>query len=394
LQDFFSLIMTLSNQNHLFSIPDEVTYLNIASLSPSFKAVEQAGLDAVLQKSKPYTIPASDFFDPVTELKGLFSKLIDNDEPERIASIPSVSYGIATVTNNIKLNPNDEILVIEEQFPSNIYAWKKLAKKYDAKLVTIASPNLKVNNAKQWNLDILDAITSKTAVVALGNIHWSNGTIFNLKAIREKTNTHNALLIIDGSQTIGAVHFSIKEIEPDALICAGYKWLFGPYGCGYAYYGSYFDHGESIEDNWANRMHSEKLSDLTNYEEQYKPLANRYVVGESGDFIYVKMQIEALKQIIKWTPESIQAYCRSISFEATQQLITLGCQIEHPDYRTHHLFGVKLPENIDIKTLKTALQQHQIFVSFRGKFIRISCHLFNTEKDFIKLVDCIKSVIK
>nr|WP_321222646.1 aminotransferase class V-fold PLP-dependent enzyme [uncultured Psychroserpens sp.] len=385
--------MIISHQKQLFSIPEDITYLNTASLSPSFKSVEQAGIDAVLQKSKPYTIPSSDFFDPVTELKQLFSTLIENNQPERIASIPSVSYGIATVANNIKLKPNDEILVIEEQFPSNIYAWKKLADKYDANIKTIASPNLKANNAKRWNQDILDNITSKTAVVALGQIHWSNGTIFDLKAIREKTNLHNALLIVDGSQTIGALPFSIKDIKPDALICAGYKWLFGPYGCGYAYYGSYFDDGEPIENNWTNRLNSEKLTDLTNYEDQYKPFANRYVVGESGNFIYVKMQIEALKQIIEWTPKAIQDYCKSISLNATQQLTTLGCVIEDTNYRTHHLFGIKLPEDTQIDKLKTALETEKIHVSFRGKFIRISCHLFNTESHFKKLVNCIKSVL-
>ncbi|MEH6537519.1 MAG: aminotransferase class V-fold PLP-dependent enzyme [Psychroserpens sp.] len=383
----------MQHQKQLFSIPEEVTYLNIASLSPSFKAVEQAGLDAVLQKSKPYTIPVSDFFDPVTKLKTLFAKLIDSDEPERIASVPSVSYGIASVANNIKLKSTDEIIVIEEQFPSNIYAWKKLADKYNANIITIASPNLKTNNAKQWNKDILDAITDNTAVVTLGNIHWSNGTIFDLKAIRAKTRQHNALLIVDGSQTIGAFPFSIKDIQPDALICAGYKWLFGPYGCGYAYYGNYFDNGEPIEDNWTNRLHSEKLPDLTNYESRYKPLANRYVVGESGNFIHVKMQIEALKQVIDWTPKAIQDYCRSISYEASKELEKLGCYIEHPDFRTHHLFGVKLPEGFDIKKLKTELQKQQIFLSFRGKYIRISCHLYNTEADFEKLVNCIKSVL-
>jgi len=385
--------MNIQHQKQLFSIPEDVTYLNIASLSPSFKAVEKAGLDAVLQKSKPYTIPTSDFFDPVTELKSLFAKLIETNEPQRIATLPSVSYGMATVANNITLNPNDEILVVEEQFPSNIYAWSKLAEKYKAKIKTIASPNLETNNGKQWNQDILDHITSNTALVALGNIHWSNGTIFDLKAIREKTKLHDALLIIDGSQTVGAFPFSVKDVQPDALICAGYKWLFGPYGCAYAYYGSYFDNGEPIENNWANRLHSEKLSDLTNYESRYKPLANRYAVGESGNFIYVKMQIEALKQVIEWTPKAIQDYCHSISIEATEELIALGCQIEHQDNRTHHLFGVKLPEGLDIKTLKTALQQQQIYVSFRGSYIRISCHLYNTKKDFETLVRCIKSLL-
>ena len=95
-------------------------------------------------------------------------------------------------------------------------------------------PKSKTNRGKSWNEAILESISDKTKVVSLGNIHWANGTLFDLKSIREKTTKHRALLIVDGSQSVGVLPFSVKEIQPDALICAGYKWLFGPYGCGYA----------------------------------------------------------------------------------------------------------------------------------------------------------------
>ena len=100
----------------------------------------------------------------------------------------------------------------------------------------------------------------------------------------------------------------MKEIQPDALICAGYKWLFGPYGCAYGYFGSYFDDGVPLEENWSNRLESENMTKLTEYQPKYKPLANRYSVGEHASFIHVKMQITGLQQIIKWKPESIQNY--------------------------------------------------------------------------------------
>lgn len=383
--------MMLSQQKDIFDIPDDITYLNIASLSPSFKAVEQAGIQGVLEKSKPYKIPISDFFEPVSELKALFAELIETDETERIVTIPSVSYGMATVANNVMLNKGDEIVVIDEQFPSNIYAWQKLADKYEAKIITITSPGLFTENAVEWNQHILNAINERTALVALGQIHWSNGTIFDLKAIRERTRIFNALLVIDGSQTIGAFPFSIKEIQPDALICAGYKWLFGPYGCAYAYYGPFFDDGEPIENNWANRLGSENLSGLTNYESHYKPFANRYAVGESGNFIYIKMQTAALKQVIEWTPNAIQAYCKSITTDAAIELQNLGCQIEHPKYRAHHLFGVQLPEHIPMHKLKARLKEKNVFVSYRGDYMRLSCHLYNTSKDFEPIIQCIKN---
>ncbi|EDP69983.1 Aminotransferase, class V [Flavobacteriales bacterium ALC-1] len=379
--------MTLKNQKHLFDIQDDVTYLNIASQSPTFKATYNAGLEGLKQKSQPYTIKTSDYFEPVIELKKLFSNLVNAEHYNRIALIPSVSYGMATVANNIVLNEGDEVLVIDEQFPSNMYSWQKLAKTYNATIKVIEAPD----TVKQWNEDILNAIHEKTALVAMGNIHWSNGSLFNLKAISVKAKSHNSLLVIDGSQTVGALPFSIKDIQPDALICAGYKWLFGPYGCAYGYFGPYFDNGNPIEENWTNRLDSEDFSGLTNYQPEYKPMANRYSVGESGNFIYVKMQIEALKQLIQWTPKGVQDYCKQISLEAVKELKALGCKIEEDNYRTHHLFGIKLPENIDLHALKKDLFNKNIFVSFRGNYIRISCHLYNTAEDFKPLINCLAS---
>ena len=385
--------MSLKNQTQNFKIPDNITYLNTASQSPIFNSVYEAGLKGLMQKSQPYSITVSDYFEPVTELKKLFAKLIDASDYNRIASIPSVSYGMATVANNIILKPEDEILVVDEQFPSNIYSWQKLAEKYGATLRLIAMPTAKVNRVRDWNANILDAISNHTAVVAMGNIHWSNGSLFDLKAIREKSKQHNALLIIDGSQTVGAFPFSINDIQPDALICAGYKWLFGPYGCAYAYFGSYFDSGEPIEENWSNRLDSENFAGLTNYQSEYKPLANRYAVGESGNFIYVQMQIAALKQIIEWTPKAIQDYCKSISEKAVIELQNLGCYVEEAESRTHHLFGVEIPKNLDINLLKTEMKKRNIYVSFRGRYVRLSCHVFNTEKHFEAFVSCVSYVL-
>jgi selenocysteine lyase/cysteine desulfurase len=385
--------MKLLNQKHLFSIPEEVTYLNIASQSPSFKSVEKAGIDSVLEKSHPYKIVEDSYFEPVIALKKLFAKLIDIDDYNRIANIPSASYGLATVANNIDLQKDDEILLLENQFPSNYYVWEKLALKFDAKLNIVSMPKTTENLGKKWNEAILESISDKTKVVALGNIHWANGTLFDLKSIRKKTNKFDALLIIDGSQSIGAFPFSVKEIQPDALICAGYKWLFGPYGCAYGYFGKYFDHGNPLEENWSNRLNSEKMAGLTSYEPNYKPLANRYSVGEHASFIHVKMQIAGIEQVLEWTPKAIQDYCKEITSEAVLILKENGCFIEDANFRTHHLFGVELPKGSDIGFLKSKLKESNIFISFRGNYIRLSCHVYNTKEDFKKLTDCILAYI-
>ena len=385
--------MVLENQRHLFSIPNHITYLNTAYISPSFKSVETAGIGAILRKSQPFGIGSSEFFEPVNKVRKQFAQLVEVENYERIATVPSVSYGIANVANNIHLNEGHEIILLDEQFPSNVYSWQKLAEKYGAKIITVKKPKSSNDSVKQWNKDIINAINDKTAVVAMAHIHWSNGILFDLKAIREKTREHSALLIIDGSQSVGALPFSVKELEPDALICAGYKWLFGPYACGYAYFGPYFDNGIPIEDNWANRLNSENFAGLTSYESEYKPFAGRYAMGESGSFIAIPMQLEALKQINEWTPSAIQDYCKSISSDAVKELKSLGCHIENDDDRAHHLFGIKLPVGLDVENFKQLLKKQDIYLSFRGNYIRVSCHLFNTKNDFTKLVNCMAQAL-
>lgn len=381
-------------QKKKFKLPDDVCYLNCAFMSPFLKEVERVGHESVSKKCLPFEVTGEDFFTKTKKLKEVFAKLVSVKDYQNIAIIPSVSYGIANVTNNITLNKNDEILVVEDQFPSNIYSWQKLAIKYEAKIITCKSPKLKKGRGHKWNADILKLITEKTKVVAIPHVHWSDGTLFDLKTIRKKTKEYKALLIIDGTQSVGALPFSVADIQPDALICAGYKWLLGPYSIGLAYYSDEFcKNAEPIEENWINRKNSQDFRGLVNYETNYQPKAGRFNVGEMSNFALTPMLIKSIEQLIEWQPVNIQTYCTEISKDAINELQELGCFIEESNYRSSHLFGVYLPKTIDLEKLKVAFAKNNIFVSFRGNAIRIAPHLYNSKVDFDRLVNCFKNEI-
>lgn len=382
----------MQNQAHLFSLPADITYLNGAYMSPLLNSVAKIGEENLLKKQNPTQITATDFFTNTKILKQKFAQLINVEEAEQIAVIPSVSYGMATVANNIVLKPGDEIVMLQEQFPSNVYVWQKLADKYQAKVVFVAAPKIEKNRGQQWNKAVLDAINSKTAVVALPHNHWADGTLFDLLAIRKKSKIHRALLIIDGTQSVGALPFSVAEIQPDALVCAGYKWLLGAYGFGLAYYSKTFNQGNPIEENWINRYNSEDFAGLVNYELRYQPKAGRYNMGEFSNFVFTPMLTAAIEQILEWNPKNIQNYCQLISAKAIKELQDLGCYIEDENYRAKHLFGIYLPDNVNVEQLKANFNKHHIFVSFRGKAIRVSPNVYNTQSDFDKLVACFKEV--
>lgn len=383
----------LANQKELFRIPENVSYLNGAYMSPLLKSVEAVGHASVSKKCFPYEVTVNDFFKNTNRLKQEFSKLVAIDDYQNTAIIPAVSYGIATVANNIKLNAGDEILVVGEQFPSNIYSWQKLAEQYHATVQIISAPADFNQRGERWNQAVLEAITAKTSVVAMPHVHWADGTLFDLKSIRKKTKNHNALLIIDGTQSVGALPFSVKELEPDALICGGYKWLLGPYAIGLAYYSEAFANGNPIEENWINRKNSEDFGGLVNYESEYQPKAGRYNVGEMSNFTLTPMLIKAIEQLNEWQPKRVQDYCKSISKEAIEELRALGCFIEEEAFRAQHLFGIYLPNHIDLEKLKAAFLEQNIYVSFRGNAIRVSPHVYNSREDFEKLVGCFKSIL-
>ena len=384
----------LNNQKAKFSLPEEITYLNGAYMSPQLKSVEEIGLAAVRSKAHPHLIRAEDFFKGPKLLRESFAKFIDVEDANQIAIISSASYGLANAANNVKLKEGDEIILLESQFPSNVYAWQKVAAKHKANIIIISSPEPVAGRAEQWNKQILNAINQKTAVIALPPAHWADGTLFDLIAIRKKTRIYDALMIIDGSQTIGALPFSVKEIQPDALITVGYKWLLGAYGLGLAYYSDYFNDGEPIENNWINRYESEDFSQLVNYNPDYQPKAGRYNMGESSHFNLVPILTESIRQLSDWEPKNIQEYCHTISKDALDQLRSLGCFIEEDAYRAKHIFGVYLPEHISMKAVKSKFSEENIFVSYRGNAIRVSPSVYNTKEDFEKLVTSIQSVMQ
>jgi selenocysteine lyase/cysteine desulfurase len=376
----------LSCQNSKFSLDPSSTYLNCAYIGPLLKKSEKAGLRGIRLKRTPSEITPEMFFDDASKVRAEFARLINLNDPSRIAIIPSVSYGMAVVTKNLQINSGQEIIVAAEQFPSNVYPWQSLCSETGAVLRVISAPDQLTERGKEWNERLLSAITPATKVVALAHVHWADGTKFDLEAIRKRTREVGALLIIDGTQSVGALPFDVARIDPDALICAGYKWLLGPYGVGLAYFGKFFDGGRPVEENWINRLNSENFTQLINYQHEYHTGSLRYEVGEHSNFVLLPMILKALEQINRWGIQSIQEYCDSITSAAIDELRSNDYWIEQKEFRSCHLFGVRLPVNTDPAKIKSHLEKNKIYVSFRGNAIRVSPNVYNRESDLKKFV--------
>jgi selenocysteine lyase/cysteine desulfurase len=380
----------MKNAKNLFNLEKDIVYLNCAAYSPLLNTVISKGKAGLELKSNPQNIvPEFDFFDHSDQIRTSLNILLNGFDPQDFAIIPAVSYGMAVVAKNVFRIPNikskKEILIVGEEFPNNILTFEKAALEHNLALINLECDIF----LEDWNQKLLANISELTALVVVPNVHWIYGYKFDLESISIKCKACGALLIIDGTQSIGALPFDIQKIKPDALISAGYKWLMGPHSLGIAYFGEFFHEGEPIEETWFNRENSHIFSDLLKYERKYKPRAQRFNMGEYSHFIQTPMLVAGLQQIIDWTPEFIQTYTKTISAESIKKLLDLGCKILPENQRASHLFAVLLPDFVDLDGLFELLKEQKIYISRRGKYLRVSPHVYNLESDLIKLTNTI-----
>ncbi|PZX60408.1 selenocysteine lyase/cysteine desulfurase [Algoriphagus ratkowskyi] len=380
----------MDSQKHLFSLDPDIHYLNCGYKGPLLKSAEQAGMDALIRERNPTNIKPEDFFNLPKEVKARFAELV-NCDPLQVALIPSSSYGFATALGNITCEPGQHAIVLEDEFPSGYFSLKTWCDANTAILKVVGPDKDAVTPGESWNKKLLESITAETAVVLMSSVHWMNGLKFDLESIGQKCKTVGAIFVVDGTQSTGAAEMDVKRFKIDALICASYKWLLGPYGVGIAYYGPAFDGGYPLEESWMNRTNSQDFSNLTNYDHEYTEESGRYNVGEMSNFILLPMLNESLKQINEWTVPEIESYCRALTVPLYSYLKSRDFVIEEEQQTSYHLIGLKLPENIDADLLKSNLENDKISVSIRGGNLRVSVNVFNTSADIEKLIKTLEA---
>ena len=373
----------ITNQRAQFNLPDDIRYLNCAYMGPWTKKASDIIQEQTLVRQRPYLFTTPDFFDPVEQLKKSFASLIGVNDPLRIAPLASVSYGMAQVMNNVPLKKGQKVIMIEDEFPSDVYTVKALIEKSGAELKVIKRPS-PIDN---WSKDVLHAIDDSVGLVVMSQVHWADGYLFDIQSITEKIHHHGGLMVLDGTQSIGAFPFSIKEIPVDALITATYKWLLGPYGFSLGYFGETFDDGKPIEDSWMNRINSDVFYKLTDYQSQYRPSAWRYSAGEQSNMLAIKLADASLQYIQSLTPGGIQEYTQSITAKSFGKLKENGFSVYDEQYRAQHLFGIHCPPNLNQQVLLKNLEEEKIFVSRRGEYIRVSPNVYNSAEEMDLLTD-------
>jgi len=376
--------MSIQNARNLFEIPEGVTYLNCANMAPQLRSITEAGLGSVRAKATPWNLSAPEWFSGAERLRGLAARVL-RVEDDAIALVPAVSYGIAIAAGNLSVSPNQRIVLLDQEFPSNVYAWRELARKTGAHIQTVNR-----SDGASWTEALEEAIDERTAIVAVPQCHWTDGSKIDLERIGERVRRIGAALVIDASQSLGACPLDLARVQPDFLVAVGYKWLLGPYGLGYLYVApKWREVGVPLEQSWLTRAGSEDFTRLVEYTDQYRTGARRFDMGEFPQFVLVPMAIAALEQILSWGVADIHAVLSVLTTKMAQFASEEGYVVLPRDQRCGHMIGIRHPDGI-ANGVASLLKDSKIFISIRGDSIRIAPHVYNDLDDVDRLFEVLR----
>ena len=384
----------ISCQRQLFDIPDDVAFFNCSALAPILRSSRDAGLVSVTRKAQPWRVGRAERIDEPDRLRALFAGLI-GATPQDIALIPAASYGIATAAQNLPVKAGQRIVVLRDQYPNNVLPWVQKRVREGAELVFVDRPE-----DDNLTSSILEAIDERTAIAALPHCFWADGTLIDLVAVGRRCREVGAALVVDATQSVGALPFEVTEIRPDFLIVAGYKWLLCPYTLGFLYVAPEHQNGVPLEHSWRGDMVEGWGVDWQDghldYPDTLQPGVGRFNMGESDNFMSVPMAIKALEQMHAWKVSEINSSLRRITETVIERTRNLGLVPPNIDHRAGHMTGFRLAPGFvhdDFEGIQQRLAAKQIYLSVRGDYLRIAPHLQVNDEDIDRLISALTDVL-
>ncbi|MEY4268841.1 MAG: hypothetical protein RLZZ58_57 [Pseudomonadota bacterium] len=372
----------IADQRHRFAMPRDVHYFNCGYMGPLPDVVSAAVAAGAARKQTPWTYAPTDFFAQIEAFRTRAATLVGT-AADNIAIVPSVSYALATAARNLPVARGQSIVVLGDQFPSNFYVWQDMA--------AAAGGDIRVARRDpddDWTAATLDAITADTAIVAVPHCHWADGRRVDLVAVGTACRTVGAALVIDATQSLGAMPLDLDAVRPDFMVAACYKWLLSPYGTAIFYVDPRHHAGAAIEQSWLNRAGSQDFARLVDYQSDFQPGARRFDMGECANPPLLMGAGAAFDLICAWgianIAETLEAKTGAIADAAAAR----GLLPTPAAVRAGHFLSLGF-DGAPPAGLVERLAAANVHVSLRGQSLRITPHLYNNDTDVAALLDAL-----
>lgn len=369
---------------------EDATYLNVSGQSPMPRVSLRTVQSAMEAKKYPHHKPDSTFFEVPNRTRASIARLIGGKADE-IALTSGASAGAAAVAYGLTWKPGDEIITAKGEFPLQYTVWKPMEEREGLKL-KIVSPRDRFLTAD----DLIAAMTPKTRLVSVSLVRFDDGSLLDAPRLAAACHGQEALLLLDVSQCCGALPMDVTQLGADFLVSAGYKWLLGPFGTGFFWAKS--NHIGIMRPGpfyWMAVAGSDNFASLSFDDPKPAPSAKRWDAPEWAsyfNFNLVAMDV-SVDFVVRMGPELVAAHNRRLIEFMYERLPKDRCVPASPlDPAQRGPYGCFAARSRE-KTaeLYQLLRKENVVVSLREGNIRVSPHLYNTERDIDRLISVITS---
>src|ERR1700752_865444 len=217
---------------------DDVTYLNFAAHAAIPRVALDAVQSSVAAKMRPHIVDDRSFFSVAASLRQTLATLIGASADE-IALTSGAGAGLAAIAYALKWSAGDEVIFARGEFPVQYATWKPMEAREGIK-VRLAVPQGQFIQSD----DLVAAMTPSTRVVSVSHVRFDDGSMLDVSSLAAACKRNGALLVLDVSQSCGAIPMDVRALGADFIVCAGYKYLLSPWGTGFL---------------WAKKEHLESL---------------------------------------------------------------------------------------------------------------------------------------
>ncbi|TWT97910.1 Cysteine desulfurase [Botrimarina colliarenosi] len=305
-----------------------------------------------------------------------------NASPDEIALMPSTTAGINLVAEGLDWREGDNVVVLADEFPSNLYPWMQQASR-GVETRTVPADRGRID------LDELRAACdSRTRVVSVSWVGYASGYRQPLDTIADIAHSAGALFFLDAIQGLGVYPLDVRQTPVDFIAADGHKWMLGPEGAGVAYIRQ--EHLEKLRPfgvGWHSVVASGNFGHV---ELNLRPTAARYEGGSSN--MPGMIAFGASLELLTAQPTAdVSAAVLDITDYLCERLASIGVAVgsHRAAEPTGHdpRSGIVVADVSNPDTARSRLLEAGCVTSVRGGRLRMSPHGYTSYEDVDRLID-------
>src|SRR5712671_4172759 len=362
---------------------EDATYLNFAAHA----AIPRVALDAVqasvAAKRRPHIVDDQSFFSVARSLRQSLATLIGASQDD-IALTSGAGAGLATIAYALKWSAGDEVIIAGGEFPAHYATWKPMEAREGIK-VQITRPQGQFMQSG----DLIAAMTPRTRVISVSHVRFDDGSIIDASSLAAACKRNGTLLVLDVSQSCGAIPMDVRSLGADFIVCAGYKYLLSPFGTGFLW--TRKQNLDSLRPgpyNWLSQG-VESFARLNYVDPEPAPTLSRWDSAEAASIYNFNLTVmeASAKFVLDASPALIHDHNQSLINYFFERLPE-GYRLASPRQASHRgVFGcIEVGSRGDTELLYQTLRDERFVIALREGKIRVAPHLLNSTEDIDRLL--------